>query len=205
MRLIAPLLLSGLFSTMAVLPSCLARETPSGDAPPLPEGTVVPYIDPLQACLDACFLGSKLCGSAGDGCMSFCGDEFRLAGPECQDDFGMHYACEFAEYQVIAASNMPECPPYPLCNRTPFRDCVVTYGCTWAASGPDAPGSDACLSIEYCLQSEYESFCRPNGMTTTCDCHVDGVLVGTCDGGTDLFCDKNLTKGCCNEYFKLEF
>src|SRR5262245_55141994 len=121
MRFIAALLLGGLFSEMVL--SCLARETPSGDPPPLPEGTVLPYLNPLQTCLDACFLESKLCGDPTDWCITWCGEDFRKAGPECQEEFAMRYLCELARFQAQAAANMPECPQYLRCFPKELADC----------------------------------------------------------------------------------
>jgi hypothetical protein len=169
-------------------------------------------IDGMQACIEAFTLNGELCPPADPDPVATCKDIFQNAGPDCADETALEYDC-YRNFAKAQDPNNHDCPlPWPkecLGLSQASSSCAHKFGCVdildscnW---GPRPDGGVECSCIRECMLKFYKARCWASGTTSTCDCLVDDVSVGTCDGGAMPVCDKYLLESCCNQYFMLLF
>jgi hypothetical protein len=191
------------------------------NAAPAPSEPVWDPLEPVQACKDFYYLQRSVCdGGYEDAYIDdFCTAFNMYPGPLCADINGRKYDCYItlmtpADCDGWEPSSYPdECAHFG----DESYDCMIEKGCNpWGClpdKGPD--GEEGCICRAYCygpqLQPEstkYEADCWPTGTGDTwhCDCHTDGVIVGTCDQGP-VECGLEFGKlwdNCCNQFFKIQ-
>jgi hypothetical protein len=176
-------------------------------------------VDGLQACIDTCTLKAERCQESMD-CATWCAEIFKNAGAECQDEITAQWACMIFYYK----DDGPECQNWPAGPCQPVQTdadrCTAEYGCTtrewWnikyppsyqskCISGPIGPNEEqGCSCAQACQLFKYRSDCWTQGTTSFCKCYAgDDILMGTCEGGPEPFCDPNVYNGCCNQYFMI--
>jgi hypothetical protein len=90
-----------------------------------------------------------------------------------------------------------------------WQSCMWGFGCIpfdcsgRSGGGPNGEHTCECLAVCYDSRYHYESKCWTTGTTSSCDCLINDILVGTCEGGAEPFCSANLWEGCCNQFFNL--
>jgi hypothetical protein len=200
MRHFAALLLGGVFSMAVVLANCDARQT--SPSPSVDAGPDVSPLDALQACIEACDLMWTHCGQTGT-CESYCEKLFQDVPPECMDEFIGWATCELAFQQTTTMP--PNCTGQFECDILSVYRCIEDYGCVKPPPRCDPDSSAECNCRETCQHIYYQAVCRPDGMTSTCDCFIESTAVGTCDGGPYPYCKREVNEGCCNQFFMLPF
>jgi hypothetical protein len=204
MRFIASVLLGGLFSSIA-LAGCGSPEATSSNSGASGSGGTP--IDGKQVCLEWCVKSDQLCSLPGDRCVEWCDTWFRNGGAECYDVLTAELECLLSTTQSneCIQGYPPECEHPQAAERS---YCVYQFGFTanlkcYSDTGPS--GEAACNCGGYRANVPYDSKCWSTGGMSVCECLVDQMLVGTCAGGPEPFCDVEVYRGCCNEYFMLPF
>jgi len=159
----------------------------------------------MQACYDYCHeLEVNSCPDASDTCTKECDGFITLYGTECENEVGAAYAC-LLPFTSTCADEQGACKDA----WDTFETCAGMHGCL-ILGGDSCPGGVgmngdvSCGCGNLCFGKTYQTDCStPAGGTMTCKCLIDGVEVGTCDDGDQLYC-KSATRGCCQaEYFKI--
>jgi hypothetical protein len=167
-------------------------------------------VDGVHACKEVCIAMGEACGYSIDECANKCEIEFRNGGPDCLDINTAAWNCNLTE--LVPVLHEQPCPPeWPQeCESWLVQGsvCAWNFGCRPAAgcfSGNEGPNGEAtCRCPEYCKGGkDYVALCWMDGDTSVCDCRIDEVSLGMCDGGPEPPCTVNLWEGCCNQYFNL--
>jgi hypothetical protein len=130
--------------------------------------------------------------------VAWCEEFFQSAGPDCKDELTATYVCYLDDVQAQDPNN-PMCPIF-LPDQCASLDndasqCITDFGCRNPFADPciteQGPNSEqGCVCSRACKKILYQSKCWTDGTTSTCDCLVDMVSVGTCQGGPELSCDR---------------
>jgi hypothetical protein len=163
-------------------------------------GTTNPTAGGLQTCADLCHrLETNNCAVPQLDCTAFCQDQFDDVG-ECEDELDAVYAC----WLPLAGECPDEPPPECKAEEDAFKACDAIHGCGSAecSAGGGPNGAESCGCKQTCAMKDLETSCMsdPMAMKSTCDCLVDGVSIGTCEGGAELSC--GIEGGCCEALFK---
>lgn len=152
----------------------------------------------VLACVDLCHkLDTNSCGAAPQDCAAFCQGQFADAGI-CAEELDALYACWLPVSPACPTKPPPECKA----EEDTYEACVAVYGCEPAectgSSGPD--GAAECGCSQVCATKLYATACSTDATKSSCECFIDGVSIGTCEGGADVPCGINT--GCCAGLFK---
>jgi len=154
-----------------------------------------------QACLDYCHkLETNNCmGQLGD-CTMYCDDLFEEAGTECADEAGKFFECMLPLASSCPTEQPMECADEEEAVEACFKANTCAGECN-ESNGPD--GASSCGCTETCQGKDYETQCdTPAGGMTTCQCLVEGSVVGTCTNATAAAC--GVKESCCqDQYFKI--
>lgn len=160
-------------------------------------GSTDPIGDGVIACADLCHkLEVNNCGGSPQDCAAYCQGRIADAG-QCAAQLGELYICWAANAQLCPTDPPPECKA----EEDTYEACVAVYGCApgdcMGSGGPN--GVTECSCSQVCAMKTYTTSCKTDMAGTSCECFVDNVSAGTCQGESDQACDIN--KGCCASLF----
>jgi hypothetical protein len=163
-------------------------------------------LDARQACMDLCESEIQCWIPADIDCAAYCDGEIFDGQSACDEELAAHFNCRMEVAKMHPGECVPGC--VPLQNELDY--CLYYNGCfipnvtcmfpeTVDAGGPSP--EEVCACVKVCQQVEYVTKCSTDGITTSCKCLIQGVLVGTCEPGASDFCNQDVERTCCRTLF----
>lgn len=151
----------------------------------------------MQACLDWCHkTETSNCMTQVGDCTDFCTLIYKDAGPECADELDAMFGC----WLPLAATCSEEPPAACQAEVDAFEACQEAFGCgPSTCSGGGGPDGEACSCSQECAMKTYDTACSIDASGSSCECKLNGMVVGTCQGMTSGEC--SIQDGCCAQFF----
>ena len=148
---------------------------------------------PGTVCEAVCAKGAQLgCGQPGT-CVSDCESTFSQV-KQCTGELAAYYQC--------IVDNATNCDTTPACNdeQDALSLCLQGGSCGPAeCGGTGSGGMTECFCNQQCTGYSIEVDCKSNGGTSSCQCLMNGSVVGSCSENPSSFCDPQ--GGCCAVFF----
>ena len=171
------------FAILVLLAACGGEVSNSGGAGgmnPTGGGT-------QQSCLDFCHkLETSNCMTQLGECTEYCGTVFGQIGPECADEGDAVFSCWLPSASMCLNEPPAECQS----KVDAMEACQDMYGC----------GPTECGCSQTCAMTERTTACTQDANGISCECSVNGAMVGTCQG-TELEC--GIEESCCAMFFTM--
>jgi hypothetical protein len=151
-----------------------------------------------QDCLDFCHkLQTSNCMQQIGDCTEFCSMVYGESGAECADEVDALFACWLPSASMCLNDPPAACQPQV----DTMEACKDIYGCgpTVCSAGGGPGGESECGCSQTCAMKEQSTSCTQGANGIACECSVNGMIVGTCQGMGELEC--GIAESCCAMFF----